>query len=239
MRCIVRVWLLATLVMFLLYLPLLQWLLGSSSGRGGVYSTDYGSIAPPFSIGPLLRYSPPMTSKNTPSIIEYKQQRQRHNNTINKEPIAFLAPTNNTMTSSSWPPTYPQVYLIHVDKTGGSTIVKALQLLNYSTSVKCMVRRTKKNASTTTTTTTKNKCYNINHPSNATSKLTQSILGVYHTWSPLLNQADKLWLLRNTNVFLFTIRNPIMRLRSAYNYHKDGTHTIKQRGGKHDTTYKT
>jgi len=99
-----------------------------------------------------------------------------------------------------------------------------------------MVRRTKKNASTTTT-TTRNKCYTNNHPSNATSKLTQSILGVYHTWSPLLNQADKLWLLRNTNVFLFTIRNPIMRLRSAYNYHKDGTHTIKQRGGKH-ATYK-
>ena len=237
MRCIVRVWLLAKLlaklVALLLYLPLLQWLLGSSGGRGGVYSTDYGSIAPPppSSITPLLRYSPPpMTSRNTPStIIKYKQRQQqqqqrqrrrrRHNNTINKAPIATSAPTNDTMTSSSWPPIYPQIYLIHVGKTGGSTIVKALRLANHSTSVKCMVRRTKKKrntTSTTTTTTTKDKCYtnnnnNYHHPSKnnddtTSSKLSRSILGVYHTWSPLSNQADKLWLLHNTNVFLFTVR---------------------------------
>ena len=207
MRCIVRVWLLATLVALLLYLPLLRWLLGSSGGRGGVYSTDYGSIAPPppSSITPLLRYSPPpMTSRNTPStIIEYKQRQQqqrqrrrRHNNTINKAPIATSAPTNDTMTSSSsWPPMYPQIYLIHVGKTGGSTIVKALRLSNHSTSVKCMVRRTKKKRNTTSTTTAKDKCYtnnnNYHHPSKnnndtTSSKLSRSILGVYHTLESII-----------------------------------------------------
>jgi hypothetical protein len=168
--------------------------------------------------------------KESPSMNKYYQQ---HDNNINYETIVATttatSDVNNTMTSSSsWPPINPQLYLIHVGKTGGSTIVKALSLSNYSTSVKCMVRRTK------TKTTRRNKCYK--YPSNnATSKLTQSILGVYHTWSPLLNKADKLWLLQNTNIFLFTIRNPISRLQSAYNYHKDGTHTVIKQNGKRNT----
>ena len=151
---------------------------------------------------------------------------QQHDNNINYETIVATttatSDVNNTMTSSSsWPPINPQLYLIHVGKTGGSTIVKAL-------SVKCMIRRTK------TKTTRRNKCYK--YPSNnATSKLAQSILGVYHTWSPLLNKVDKSWLLQNTNIFLFTIRNPISRLISAYNYHKDGTHTVVKQNGKHNT----
>jgi hypothetical protein len=169
-----------------------------------------------------------MTTNKKESPPMNKDYQQHDKPTIVGATTTATTDVNNTMTSSSWPPINPKLYLIHVGKTGGSSIVKALSLSNYSKSVKCMIRRTK------TKTTRKNKCYK--YPSNTTSKLTQSILGVYHTWSPLLNKADKSWLLQNTNIFLFTIRNPISRLQSAYNYHRDGTHTvIKQNNGKRNT----
>ncbi|KAL3822046.1 hypothetical protein ACHAXA_007839 [Cyclostephanos tholiformis] len=52
------------------------------------------------------------------------------------------------------------------------------------------------------------------------SQLTRRTLGVYHMQGAPYSNEDKAWLLHNTNMFLFTVRDPIERLASAYNYHR-------------------
>ena len=52
------------------------------------------------------------------------------------------------------------------------------------------------------------------------SQLTRRTLGVYHMQGHPYSEEEKAWLLNNTNMFLFTVRDPIERLVSAYNYHR-------------------
>jgi hypothetical protein len=59
-------------------------------------------------------------------------------------------------------------------------------------------------------------CYK--HPPGA-SELARRTLGVFHMQGAPYSIDDKAWLMKNTNLFLFTVRDPIERLASAYNYH--------------------
>ena len=40
-------------------------------------------------------------------------------------------------------------------------------------------------------------------------------------WGGNYNKEEKEWMLNNSNVFLYTVRHPIDRLISTYNYHRD------------------
>lgn len=53
------------------------------------------------------------------------------------------------------------------------------------------------------------------------SQLERCTLGYYHMWGFGLDEEERMWLLNNTNVFLFTVREPIDRLISAYNFHRN------------------
>lgn len=54
------------------------------------------------------------------------------------------------------------------------------------------------------------------------SQLEKSIAGYFHMMGILLTPNERSWLMNNTNVFLFTVRDPIARLVSTYNYHRSG-----------------
>ena len=113
--------------------------------------------------------------------------------------------------ASSMMPQNPRIYLIHVGKAGGSTLVRALKLVDTPRAVKCMVNMTRAGGDGTSS------CYR--HP-RGVSQLTRHTLGFFHMEGLLIPKEGRTWLLNNTNVFLFTVRDPISRLISAYNYHK-------------------
>ena len=61
-------------------------------------------------------------------------------------------------------------------------------------------------------------CYNH---SSGVSQLTQHTLGYFHAnGGGRKNRKGRAWLLNNTNMFLFNVRDPIGRLISAFNYHR-------------------
>ena len=138
-------------------------------------------------------------------------------------------------------PTSPRIYLIHVGKAGGTTLTRALMLDNTTASggfnvaaraVKCMVDKESKSQFFSGLFSKRNvgsvgiisdwkegfsACYK--HPPGI-SQLTRRTLGVYHMQGHPYSEEEKAWLLNNTNMFLFTVRDPIERLVSAYNYHR-------------------
>ncbi len=138
-------------------------------------------------------------------------------------------------------PKSPRIYLIHVGKAGGTTLTRALMLDNTTASgynvaaraVKCMVEKETKSRFSSGLFSKRNvgpdrnigdweqgtsACYK--YPPGI-SQLTRHTLGVYHMQGHPYSNEEKAWLLHNTNMFLFTVRDPIERLVSAYNYHRN------------------
>ena len=107
-------------------------------------------------------------------------------------------------------PHHPRIYLIHVGKAGGTTLNRALGLSGTLNSVKCMVNNSLAGEDSSS-------CYS--HSPGA-SQLERLTLGFYHMWGFGLDGVERKWLLSNTNIFLFTVREPIDRLISAYNFHR-------------------
>ena len=108
-------------------------------------------------------------------------------------------------------PANPLIYFIHVGKAGGTTLVTALRLKEIAGGsgthgVLCMDKRGISS------------CYNH---SSGVSQLTQHTLGYFHAkGGGRKNRKGRAWLLNNTNMFLFNVRDPIGRLISAFNYHR-------------------
>jgi hypothetical protein len=100
--------------------------------------------------------------------------------------------------------------LIHIGKAGGSTLKKALNLAATKLAVECMVNKTHAGEDSTS-------CYRCPP---GTSELVRRIKGYFHLSGKEVSNEGRLWLLNNTNVFLFTVRDPIERLISTYNYHQ-------------------
>ena len=138
-------------------------------------------------------------------------------------------------------PKNPRIFLIHVGKAGGTTLTRALMLDNTTASggynvaaraVKCIVDKESKSQFFSGLLSKRNvgsdgnisdwkegisACYK--HPPGI-SQLTRRTLGVFHMQGHPYSEEEQAWLLHNTNMFLFTVRNPIERLVSAYNYHR-------------------
>jgi hypothetical protein len=133
---------------------------------------------------------------------------------------SLLAPTTRNKTpsivvrdknASIMMPENPRLYLIHVGKAGGSTLVRALKLIDTTRAVKCMVNETRVGGGGISS------CYR--QPAGV-SQLTRRTLGFFHLTGALDSKEGRKWLLDNTNVFLFAVRDPIARLISAFNYHR-------------------
>ena len=133
-------------------------------------------------------------------------------------------------------PKNPRIFLIHVGKAGGTTLTRALMLDNTTASggynvaaraVKCIVDKESKSQFFSGLFSKRNvgsdgnisdwkegisACYK--HPPGI-SQLTRRTLGVFHMQGHPYSEEEQAWLLHNTNMFLFTVRNPIERLVSA------------------------
>ena len=104
-------------------------------------------------------------------------------------------------------PVDPRIHFIHIGKAGGITFEGSLGLHRKIGEVKCNVR----NKDGT------NKCC-VNKARD--SQLFNHRIGKYHMWGGNYNKEEKEWMLNNSNVFLYTVRHPIDRLISTYNYHR-------------------
>jgi hypothetical protein len=122
-------------------------------------------------------------------------------------------------------PTDPKLYLIHIGKAGGSTIKTALDLTTLPSSVECMVKQQNNEYHYHNNTksiiddneTYYTDCYNYRPNS---SQLQRRILGYYHLQGVLYSPNATKWLFEHTNMFLFTVRDPIERLISTFYYHR-------------------
>lgn len=115
------------------------------------------------------------------------------------------------------------------------TLHDSMQLIRTIIQVKCFVNRTlsyeprpHNNSTDTAVTATKSSSSSASskpcHRQFApwASQLEKHIVGYFHMMGLLLTSKERNWLRNNTNVFLFTVRDPIDRLVSTYNYHRSG-----------------
>ena len=108
---------------------------------------------------------------------------------------------------------HPRIYLIHVGKCGGVTVAETLgRGARPNKELDCRMEKRSTGAAD-------DDCRRTNPGRNST--LSRRIIGLYHVGSPLFTRKEKEWLLDNTDTFLYTIRDPLDRARSAFEYHKN------------------
>ena len=126
-------------------------------------------------------------------------------------------------------PEDPQIYFVHVGKTGGATVVHALLDLEQMIAVlKCrtaLLKKIKKMASANFT-LKEEACRDPVRNGNS-SAFSKHVVGHLHkfgdqtygrSWS--LGKWKREWLLDHTDTFVYSVRDPVDRIVSAYNYHR-------------------
>mmetsp|Transcript_25505 Transcript_25505/g.31345 ORF Transcript_25505/g.31345 Transcript_25505/m.31345 type:complete len:402 (+) Transcript_25505:82-1287(+) len=113
------------------------------------------------------------------------------------------------------------VLFIHVGKAGGATMYFAL---NSCESYECLTssfRKKKKALECRIKNQPGSKCWS---PSKNETVLSERTLGRLHVTSPEIekfsSEKTRTWVLDNTSIFLYSMRDPITRIISAYNYHR-------------------
>jgi len=109
-------------------------------------------------------------------------------------------------------PNDTRIEFIHIGKTGGMTIVKSFKLGRKRNEVKCIMKLR------VNTTANISSC-NTNRAHD--SKIYNHTIGHYHMHGADMKKDEKEWLLQNSNTFLYAVREPISRIISAYNYHRE------------------
>uniref|UniRef100_A0A7S3LDG8 Sulfotransferase domain-containing protein n=1 Tax=Amphora coffeiformis TaxID=265554 RepID=A0A7S3LDG8_9STRA len=113
-----------------------------------------------------------------------------------------------------WPfesPAHVRVLFVHVGKAGGMSLNARLKVLDQTRKfLKCRQKYE------TDEQFLKDKC-RITPGMGGVSKLTLRLFGHMHRSFPEDKKAEK-WLVEHSNLLLFTIRDPIARLTSAFNY---------------------
>jgi hypothetical protein len=102
-----------------------------------------------------------------------------------------------------------RIFFIHVGKAGGMTLRDSVISANES-KIKCAYKNSLSGKDY-------RPCYKFQPEA---SQLDQKTLGIFHMNAVNMKPEEQQWLLDNTNVFLFSVRDPIDRLLSAYNYHR-------------------
>lgn len=110
-------------------------------------------------------------------------------------------------------PENPRIYIIHVGKAGGISLINSLQLIDrmLSDEIQCRMNKTRDGEDD-------DACFS---PTSDDSQLARHTIGYFHMWGVNRPEDERRWLLKKTNTFLFTARDPIDRLISSYNYHRD------------------
>ena len=140
----------------------------------------------------------------------FKDDYQQGGYGSNESFLDFLnAPKTDIMTSDM--PENPRMFLIHVGKAGGVSLDSAIEWRNREKAVACRMEKNRNHEN-------EESCYKP--PKQGEPAFSRKLVARIHVHSPLINKTEERWLLDNTNIFLFTIRDPIDRIISAYNYHR-------------------
>ena len=109
-------------------------------------------------------------------------------------------------------PENPRMYFIHVGKAGGLSLYKTMDLPSKLAALPCRINRTRDGEDDES-------CY---EPKTIqSSEFNKHVIGHFHMLGGYTTEEQKQWLLNNTNIFLYVVRDPMDRIISAYNYHKN------------------
>ncbi|EJK58936.1 hypothetical protein THAOC_20900 [Thalassiosira oceanica] len=117
-------------------------------------------------------------------------------------------------TYQATPPNDPRIYLIHIGKCGGETIMETLGRGAIGEELECRMRERSNGA-------VDDECIRKRPAQFTESALSRRLIGRYHLGSPRFSRKEIEWLLDDTDTFLYLIRDPLDRVRSAFEYHKN------------------
>jgi len=115
---------------------------------------------------------------------------------------------------TAWPfqnPDRVHMYFVHVGKAGGKSLYQHLHINTTPNRARCRMKAKRVN--------------NINCYGKRTrryrqmSMIAKRILGHIHVHNPMYKERVREWLRHRTNLLLVTVRDPIDRIRSAFNFH--------------------
>ena len=128
----------------------------------------------------------------------------------------LAASVQNPGSDLLWPfETASQVkaYVIHVGKAGGSSLQQRLRIRDTIPMLPCRMNSTSDKEQDT--------CFDDrNTKKKKTTVLKQRIYASFHMFSSRYTPEQKHWLRNNTNLLIFTVRDPIDRVVSAFNFHR-------------------
>ena len=132
-------------------------------------------------------------------------------------------------------PANPTIYFIHVGKTGGITLQTIFRTIPKSATIRCRMKNSTaydgKEEKDDGVHDSNNLCY---QPQANESQLSRHVLTHFHMQNPgAPNRTvdENQWILNHTNMFLFSVRDPINRMISMYNYHRNMNYEILARQG--------
>ena len=134
-------------------------------------------------------------------------------------------------------PANPRIYFIHVGKTGGITLQTIFRTIPKSATIRCRMNniRTPYDGKEEKVGVVDDSNNNLCYQSQANeSQLSRHVLTHFHMQNPGApnRTADEnQWILNHTNMFLFSVRDPINRMISMYNYHRNMNYEILARQG--------
>ncbi|CAJ1946436.1 unnamed protein product [Cylindrotheca closterium] len=113
-------------------------------------------------------------------------------------------------------PSNPQVYFVHVGKAGGLTMNLILDTEGKWKAIDCFIEQSERLGESYTT--FPSTCYvpSVGFP----SQLSQHMVSHLHLAGFRFNRTHREWILNHTDTFLYTVRDPVHRLVSAYNFHR-------------------
>ena len=129
-------------------------------------------------------------------------------------------------------PANPRIYFIHVGKTGGITLQTIFRTIPKSATIRCRMTydgKEEKDNDVDDDSNNNNLCY---QPQANESQLSRHVLTHFHMQNPGApnRTADEnQWIPNHTNMFLFSVRDPINRMISMYNYHRNMNYEILAR----------
>ena len=121
--------------------------------------------------------------------------------------------------NTTWPTPgkTPRIYYMHVGKTGGQTIETKIPIPmpRKRRSLDCIIK-SMNNASAVDLEDALNLC----DPQRKTeTAISRHIVTYFHLSAPAFKRNEKVWSSKLTNTLLFTIRNPVDRIISAFHFH--------------------
>lgn len=141
--------------------------------------------------------------------------------------INFPAPVKRSIARGGLPqmslPPDPLIFFVHVGKAGGATIYRELNKakvykeLGDNLKKKKAALRCRMENSLAGNDDDDGSCY---QPEEDETKLGSLVIGRSHVTGEKYSKKERKWMLSHADLFIFSVRDPIARIVSAYNYHK-------------------